>query len=69
MARNFDKDLPLQDVYDFNDKIFREDKAMVEAQMPEHLPLDPRLEAHITADRSSIAYRKTLRDMGLVFAA
>jgi phenylpropionate dioxygenase-like ring-hydroxylating dioxygenase large terminal subunit len=65
MARNFDKDLPLQDVYDFNDKIFREDKAMVEAQMPECLPLDPRLEAHITADRSSIAYRKALRDMGL----
>jgi phenylpropionate dioxygenase-like ring-hydroxylating dioxygenase large terminal subunit len=65
MARNFDKDLPLQDVYDFNDSIFREDKAMVEAQMPECLPLDPRLEAHITADRSSIAYRKVLRDMGL----
>jgi phenylpropionate dioxygenase-like ring-hydroxylating dioxygenase large terminal subunit len=65
IARNFDTDLPVQDVYDFNDKIFREDKAIVEAQKPECLPLDPRMEAHIMADRSSIAYRRGLRDMGL----
>jgi phenylpropionate dioxygenase-like ring-hydroxylating dioxygenase large terminal subunit len=65
MARNFDKDLPVQDVYDFNQRIFEEDKAIVEAQRPECLPLDPTLEAHIAADRSSIAYRKGLREMGL----
>ena len=65
IARNFDTDLPVQDVYDFNDKIFREDKRIVEAQKPECLPLDPRMEAHIMADRSSIAYRRGLRDMGL----
>jgi vanillate O-demethylase monooxygenase subunit len=65
IGRNFDTDLPVQDVYDFNDKIFREDKRIVEAQKPECLPLDPRMEAHIMADRSSIAYRRGLRDMGL----
>ena len=65
IARNFDTDLPIEDVYEFNDRVFREDKAMVEAQMPECLPLDPRMEAHIPADRSSIAYRKGLRDLGL----
>jgi hypothetical protein len=65
IARNFDTNLPVQDVYDFNDKIFREDKRIVEAQKPEYLPLDPRMEAHIMADRSSIAYRRGLRDMGL----
>jgi vanillate O-demethylase monooxygenase subunit len=65
IARNFDTDLPVQDVYDFNDKIFREDKRIVEAQKPECLPLDPRMEAHIMADRSSIAYRRGLRDLGL----
>ena len=65
MARNFDTDLPVEDVYEFNRRVFEEDKAMVEAQMPECLPLDPKLEAHIPADRSSIAYRSGLRGMGL----
>jgi vanillate O-demethylase monooxygenase subunit len=32
IARNFDTDLPVQDVYDFNGEIFREDKRIVEAQ-------------------------------------
>jgi vanillate O-demethylase monooxygenase subunit len=44
--------------------VFEEDKAIVESQKPECLPLDPSLEAHIMADRSSIAYRRGLRDMG-----
>jgi len=65
IARNFDKDLPVQDVYDFNRRVFLEDKAIVEAQMPECLPLDPLMEAHIPADMSSLAYRRGLRDMGL----
>jgi phenylpropionate dioxygenase-like ring-hydroxylating dioxygenase large terminal subunit len=71
IARNFDTDLPVQDVYDFNLRVFEEDKAIVEAQKPECLPLDPRLEAHIPADRSSIAYRRALRDLGLsqIFSA
>jgi len=64
IARNFDTDLPVQDVYDFNRRVFEEDKAIVESQKPECLPLDPSLEAHIMADRSSIAYRRGLRDMG-----
>lgn len=65
IARNFDTDLPIQDVYDFNLRVFEEDRAIVEAQKPECLPLDPMLEAHIPADRSSMAYRRGLRDMGL----
>lgn len=65
IARNFDTDLPVQDVYDFNRRVFEEDKAIVEAQRPECLPLDPSLEAHIPADRSSLAYRKGLRSLGL----
>jgi vanillate O-demethylase monooxygenase subunit len=65
IARNFDTDLPVQDVYDFNQRVFEEDKIIVEAQMPECLPLDPVMEAHIPADMSSMAYRRGLRDMGL----
>jgi phenylpropionate dioxygenase-like ring-hydroxylating dioxygenase large terminal subunit len=65
IGRNFDTDRPVQDVYDFNRRVFEEDKAIVEAQKPECLPLDLQMEAHIPADRSSIAYRRGLRDMGL----
>lgn len=65
IARNYDTDLPVQDVYDFNRRIFEEDKRIVESQKPECLPLDPRMEAHISADRSSIGYRRGLRDLGL----
>jgi phenylpropionate dioxygenase-like ring-hydroxylating dioxygenase large terminal subunit len=64
IARNFDTDLPVQEVYDFNQRVFEEDKAIVEAQKPENLPLNLTLEAHITADRSSVAYRRALRDVG-----
>jgi vanillate O-demethylase monooxygenase subunit len=64
ICRNFDRDLPVEAVYDFNRRVFEEDKAIVEAQMPECLPLDPVMEAHIMADRSSLAYRRALRDLG-----
>ena len=37
-----------------------EDKALVENQRPEELPLDLTQEGHIPADRFSIAYRKAL---------
>ncbi len=65
IARNFDTDRPVEEVYDFNQRVFAEDASMVEQQKPENLPLDPRMEAHILADRSSINYRRGLRDMGL----
>jgi vanillate O-demethylase monooxygenase subunit len=71
IARDFDKDRPVEEVYAFNLEVFQEDKAIVESQSPEWLPLDPTLEAHIAADRSSIAYRRGLRSLGLsgVFTA
>lgn len=65
IARNFDTDRPVEEVHEFNHKVFAEDAGMVEQQKPENLPLDPRMEAHIPADRSSINYRRGLRDMGL----
>jgi phenylpropionate dioxygenase-like ring-hydroxylating dioxygenase large terminal subunit len=64
IARNFDRERPIDEVYDFNRRVFEEDKAIVESQEPENLPLEPSLEAHIAADRSSIAYRRGLKAMG-----
>lgn len=65
ICRNFDKDVPVQEIIDFNLKVFAEDREMVEAQTPEELPLDLLAEAHIPADRTSIAYRQLLTEMGL----
>jgi len=65
IVRNFDKDLPLDDVYDFNRQVFEEDRAIVEQQCPEDLPIDRTAEAPILADRSSGAYRRALGEIGL----
>jgi vanillate O-demethylase monooxygenase subunit len=65
LARNFDQTGSLEDVYAFNAQVFAEDQAIVEAQTPEDLPLGTDDEAHFAADRSSVAYRKALREMGL----
>ncbi|GAA0469783.1 MULTISPECIES: Rieske 2Fe-2S domain-containing protein [Tatumella] len=64
IARNFDLHIPVQDICDFNRRVFEEDRLMVETQRPENLPSDMTLEAHIPADRSSIAYRRSLKKMG-----
>lgn len=42
--------------------INREDKSIVESQVPFELPLDTRQEIHIPADRMSRVYRKSLSD-------
>ncbi len=68
LARNFDKDSSVEAVRAFNLAVFNEDRALVENQRPEDLPLDLSLEVHIAADRSSIAYRRLLKQMGLSLA-
>ncbi len=64
IARNFDQHLPVADVHAFNLRIFEEDRLMVESQLPETLPLELAPEAHIPADRSSMAYRRSLKRAG-----
>jgi phenylpropionate dioxygenase-like ring-hydroxylating dioxygenase large terminal subunit len=65
ICRNFDTDAPLQPTLDFNYQVFAEDIAIVERQWPEDLPIDLHAEAHFPADRSSIAYRRGLAELGL----
>jgi phenylpropionate dioxygenase-like ring-hydroxylating dioxygenase large terminal subunit len=45
--------------------IFGQDKPILENQLPRKLPLDPRAETPIRADKSSIAYRRWLTAKGL----
>ena len=65
ICRNFDKDAPVQATLDFNYQVFAEDIAIVERQFPEDLPIDLQDESHFPADRSSIAYRRGLAEIGL----
>lgn len=67
IAKNFDTDQPEAEVQEFNRRIFEEDRAVVELQRPESLPMDPRIEVNIAADRSSVAYRRGLRGCLYVF--
>jgi len=49
----------------FQQMIFGQDKPILENQFPKRLPLDPRAETPIRADKSSIAYRRWLSEKGL----
>ncbi|MEO0697928.1 MAG: aromatic ring-hydroxylating dioxygenase subunit alpha [Pseudomonadota bacterium] len=51
----------------FQQTILGQDKPILENQMPRKLPLDPRAETPIRADKVSIAYRRWLRDLDLQY--
>jgi len=51
----------------FQIMIFGQDKPILENQFPKRLPLDPRAETPIRADKSSIAYRRWLSQKGVTY--
>jgi phenylpropionate dioxygenase-like ring-hydroxylating dioxygenase large terminal subunit len=55
------------DLTAFQMNIFNQDVAIVESQRPELLPLDLQAELHLRCDRTSIAYRRWLKELGLSF--
>ncbi len=65
LARKFDKDEPIGPMLEINWQIFNKDRVIVGSQRPEDLPLDLQTEPNFAADRTSLAYRKLLKDMGL----
>jgi phenylpropionate dioxygenase-like ring-hydroxylating dioxygenase large terminal subunit len=58
-----------EQIRDFENMITWQDVPVVESQRPELLPLDLQAELHLRSDRTAIAYRKWLRDLGLSFGA
>jgi len=60
-------DLTDEEVRHFQDVIIKQDIPIVESQRPELLPLDLQAELHLRSDRTAIAYRKWLRDLGVTF--
>jgi phenylpropionate dioxygenase-like ring-hydroxylating dioxygenase large terminal subunit len=49
----------------FQDRIFLQDKPILENQLPRRLPLEAGAELPVRSDRMSMAYRRYLRDTGL----
>jgi phenylpropionate dioxygenase-like ring-hydroxylating dioxygenase large terminal subunit len=55
------------DLRRFQQTIFGQDKPILENQYPKRLPLDPRSETPIRADKSAIAYRRWLSQKGVTY--
>ncbi len=66
-AMNYGFEIPEQDLRAFQQTVVMQDKAVVESQRPELLPLDLQEELHLRSDRMAIAYRKWLRATGLKY--
>jgi phenylpropionate dioxygenase-like ring-hydroxylating dioxygenase large terminal subunit len=57
----------ITDLRRFQQTIFGQDKPILENQYPKKLPLDPRSETPIRADKSAIAYRRWLSQKGITY--
>jgi phenylpropionate dioxygenase-like ring-hydroxylating dioxygenase large terminal subunit len=55
------------DIKRYQLEIFAQDKPILENQYPKRLPLDPRAETPIRADKSGMAYRHLLSDLGVTY--
>jgi phenylpropionate dioxygenase-like ring-hydroxylating dioxygenase large terminal subunit len=62
MAMNYEPD---PGIIQYQDRIFEQDRPIVESQRPELLPLDLQAELHLRSDRTAIAYRRWLRQLGV----
>ncbi len=67
MAMNYDRDRPEQEFVAWQDGIFEQDRPILESQRPELLPLDLQAELHLRSDRTALAYRRWLAQLGLSF--
>jgi phenylpropionate dioxygenase-like ring-hydroxylating dioxygenase large terminal subunit len=57
----------LTDLIHFQQLIFLQDRIILENQRPALLPLEPRAEIPTRADASSIAYRRWLKEKGIIY--
>ena len=67
MAMNYGHDVPEADLIAWQDRIFGQDRPILESQRPELLPLDLAAELNVRADRAAVMYRRWLRRLGVSF--
>lgn len=65
----FDDDSTQEELIQFQQTIFLQDRSILENQVPRKLPLDPRMESPTRADKTSIAYRRWLKRKGYRYGA
>jgi phenylpropionate dioxygenase-like ring-hydroxylating dioxygenase large terminal subunit len=66
-ALNYAHDLSSAELRGFQDEVTAQDVPIVESQRPELLPLDLQAELHLRSDKTSIAYRRWLNELGLTY--
>ena len=67
MAMDYGHDIPAAELIAWQDSIFAQDQPVLESQQPALLPLDPRAELSMRADRTAVTYRRWLKQLGLRF--
>ncbi len=65
----YDDESPMEDLIQFQQMIFLQDRSILENQIPKLLPLDPKMETPTRADTTSIAYRRWLKRRGMTYGA
>jgi phenylpropionate dioxygenase-like ring-hydroxylating dioxygenase large terminal subunit len=58
---------PEADMIAYQHEIFAQDRAIVESQRPHLLPVDLSAELHLRSDRTALAYRRWLSELGVRF--
>ena len=66
-SMNYNHDMSDEEFEAYIDEIVLQDIPIVESQRPELLPLDLQAELHLRADKTAVAYRRWLRELGLTF--
>ncbi|MFN6462838.1 MAG: Rieske 2Fe-2S domain-containing protein [Nostoc sp. DedVER02] len=61
--------VPETEINELANVIIYQDVAIVESQRPRRLPLNLESEFHVASDRSSVIYRKWLKQLGVSFGA
>jgi len=67
LALNYAGEISADSLRSFQDVVSNQDIPIVESQRPELLPLDLQAELHLRSDRTAIAYRKWLKQLGLKY--
>jgi phenylpropionate dioxygenase-like ring-hydroxylating dioxygenase large terminal subunit len=67
VAINYGPELTEADIRRRQDAVFAQDRAIVETQHPERIPLDLRAELHLRSDKMGLEYRRWLKELGVTY--